>query len=155
MSDKIIVKKSPTADTRTCDVTKVSIEELKNSTRLHIYDVQRALNFFIDKIEKARANHDFTKNTQMNQFYSDFKTGFKEHSWWDNHRKEERHHIQQPDGIRADVDLVDVMEFIADCVMAGMARSGSVYELKLPDELLQIAFKNTVEKLKNNVEVEK
>jgi hypothetical protein len=35
-----------------------------------------------------------------------------------------------------------------------MARSGSVYELKLTDELLQRAFQNTVELLKAQVKVE-
>jgi hypothetical protein len=35
--------------------------------------------------------------------------------------------------------------------MAGMGRSGSVYELKLPDELLQRAFKNTTDLLKSQV----
>jgi hypothetical protein len=34
-----------------------------------------------------------------------------------------------------------------------MARSGSVYELKLPDEVLRRAFANTVELLKNKVVV--
>lgn len=44
---------------------------------------------------------------------------------------------------------------IENCVMAGMARSGEVYPLELPDELLQRAFQNTVELLKSNVEVVK
>ena len=38
--------------------------------------------------------------------------------------------------------------------MAGMARSGSVYPLKLPPELLERAFQNTVERLKSQVVVE-
>jgi hypothetical protein len=37
--------------------------------------------------------------------------------------------------------------------MAGMARSGSVYELKLDDTLLQRAFQNTVAQLKAKVKV--
>ena len=48
---------------------------------------------------------------------------------------------------------MDVIEHVVDCVMAGMARSGSVYDLDLPDELLQRALKNTVELLKANVQV--
>ena len=51
------------------------------------------------------------------------------------------------------VEHPDVLDFIADCVMAGMARSGSVYELKLPTELLERAFQNTVELLKAQVVV--
>ena len=43
---------------------------------------------------------------------------------------------------------------IADCVMAGMARSGSVYPLNIKPEVLQTAFENTVKLLKENVTVE-
>lgn len=37
--------------------------------------------------------------------------------------------------------------------MAGLGRSGSVYELKIPEGILQKAFENTVEMLKSNVKV--
>lgn len=49
---------------------------------------------------------------------------------------------------------MDVLEHIVDCVMAGLARSGSVYELHLDDEVLQKAFQNTVELLKRDIEIE-
>ena len=62
--------------------------------------------------------------------------------------------VVQDDGVPADVNLIDVLDFISDCVMAGMARSGSVYPLKLSPELLERAFQNTVELLKANVSVE-
>lgn len=80
-------------------------------------------------------------------------TGFKQTGWWDRHRKLNRHHLHQEDGIPADVNLIDVLDFIADCVMAGMARSGSVTPLELPPELLSRAFQNTVEMLKSQVSV--
>jgi hypothetical protein len=38
--------------------------------------------------------------------------------------------------------------------MAGMGRSGSVYDITLPSDLLQKAFANTVSMLKNEVIVE-
>jgi len=71
----------------------------------------------------------------------------------DNHRRIHRHHLNYEDGVPKDVNLLDVLEYVADCVMAGMARSGSVYEVKISDELLQRAFQNTVELLKKNVVV--
>ena len=74
--------------------------------------------------------------------------------WWDNHRKVNRHHLEKPDGIPGDVNLIDVLDYIADCVMAGLARSGSVYVLHLPPELLEQAFQNTVVLLKDSVTVE-
>jgi adenosylmethionine-8-amino-7-oxononanoate aminotransferase len=55
--------------------------------------------------------------------------------------------------VREDVNLIDVLDFIADCVMAGMGRTGSVYPLNLSPELLEKAFQNTVALLKAQVEV--
>lgn len=124
------------------------------SSRIHINDVSKALGFFAGKLTEAAGSHDYDKLSQIDWFHRDFLTGFKETGWWDNHRKINRHHIDKPDGVPGDVNLVDVLEHISDCVMAGMARSGSVYELKLPDELLQRAFRNTVDLLKANVRAE-
>lgn len=151
----IRIQKSETADTRTCDVSKVSKEQLKAASFSHISDVRAALAHFSKKLQEAGERHDFTKLDGIDQFHSDFKTKFEVHEWWDNHRKAERHHIGQDDGVRDDVDLVDVLEFVADCVMAGMARAGSVYDLKLSNEVLQNALKNTTEKLKAEVWVDK
>ncbi|OQB10121.1 MAG: hypothetical protein BWY21_00497 [Parcubacteria group bacterium ADurb.Bin216] len=36
----------------------------------------------------------------------------------------ERHHIGVPEGQREDIDLIDVIEFIVDTVVAGVARKG-------------------------------
>jgi hypothetical protein len=107
--------------------------------------------FFSTKLFEAAACHDYDKLTEIDHFYSDFKTKFEKTGWWDNHRKIHRHHLLQADGVPEDVNLLDVLEFIADCVMAGMARSGSVYPLDISDELLRKAFNNTVECLKEQV----
>ena len=150
----ITIRKSETADTRTCDYANVTKEKLLASSRGHINDVYRGLDFFRQKLREAAINHDTDKITNIDGFHSDFLTGFKETTWWDNHRKLNRHHLTQEDGIPADVNLIDVLDFITDCVMAGMARSGSVYPLSLPTELLERAFQNTVELLINNVKLE-
>lgn len=150
----ISIKKSHTADTRTCDVSKVTKEVLLQSSFQHKDDVKAAMTFFSTMLMDAAAKHDHTKISHIDEFHSDFKTGFKVTKWWDMHRAVERHHIGQADGVKGDVDLVDVIEYIADCVMAGMGRSGSVYPLHLQPELLEKAFQNTVEKLKAEVVVE-
>src|SRR6478672_1966525 len=147
----IEIKKSATADTRTCDFANTSKETLLASSRQHIGDVVKALAFFSSKLVEAAGEHDFDKLTAIDWFHADFVTGFKQTGWWDNHRRIHRHHLDKPDGVPANVNLIDVIEHISDCVMAGMARSGSVYELKLPDDLLQQAFKNTVALLKAEV----
>jgi len=130
----IKIGKSETADTRTCDFTKVTEETLYSSSKQHISDVRRALDFFMAKVCEAGQNHDPDKLTDIAGFHRDFVTGFKQTEWWDRHRKLNRHHLNMEDGIPADVNLIDVLDFIADCVMAGMARSGSVYPLKHAQE---------------------
>ncbi len=150
----IIIKPSPTADTRTCDFKTTSKETLLASSHQHIEDVRAGLEFFVGRIRQLAEVHDHDKITGIDYFHADFVTGFAQTGWWDNHRKVNRHHLQQDDGIPDDVDLLDVLDFIADCVMAGMARSGSVYPLELPPELLERAFQNTVTRLKSRVRVE-
>lgn len=149
----ITVSKSPTADTRTCDFANTPKETLLKSSLIHIGDVVKGLSFFIEKLVKAAGEHDYDKLTAIDHFHADFLTGFKQTGWWDNHRKIHRHHLAQEDGVPEDVNLIDVLEYISDCVMAGMARSGSVYDLAMPPELLERAFKNTVELLKSQVVV--
>lgn len=150
----IHIKKSPTADTRTCDFTKVTKKQLFDSSVQHISDVRAALGFFESMLQHAAETHDPDKLVDINGFHADFVTGFKEHGWWDRHRKLNRHHLTESDGVPDDVNLIDVLDYIADCVMAGMARSGYIYPLSLPPELLQTAFLNTVEKLKEIVVVD-
>lgn len=150
---KITIGKSPTADTRTCDWSKVSKATLLQSSLQHKSDICKAIALFQLLLTEAASRHDFDKLSAIDHFHADFATGFKETGWWDNHRKVNRHHLSEPDGIPEDVNLIDVLDYIADCVMAGMARSGSVYTITLSDELLQRAFKNTTELLKASVEV--
>lgn len=149
----IEIQKSQTADTRTCDFANVSRQVLLESSVQHIGDVREALGFFVARLLDASKRHDTDKITDIDGFHADFVTGFVQTGWWDRHRGLNRHHLQQEDGIPANVNLIDVLDFIADCVMAGMARSGSVYALQLPPELLERAFQNTVEMLKAEVVV--
>ncbi len=149
----IQIHPSQTADTRTCDFANVTQETLLKSSVQHIGDVRRGLAFFQAMLAEAATNHDTDKLTDIAGFHRDFVGGFKETTWWDNHRRVNRHHLFQDDGVPEDVNLIDVLDLIADCVMAGMARSGSVYDLNLPQEVLNRAFKNTVELLKANIEV--
>jgi len=149
----IQIKKSQTADTRTCDFANTSKETLLESSRQHIGDVRKAIFFMQDKLMEAAEVHDHDKISDIDGFHCDFVTGFKQTTWWDNHRKVNRHHLLQADGVPADVNLIDVLDMICDCVMAGMARSGSVYPLNIEPDVLMRAFQNTFELLKANVEV--
>ena len=164
----IHIKQSKTADTRTCDSSKVSKETLHDSSIQHIGDIHKAMNFFTYCMKKAAAmnlftycmkkaalDHDYDKLRNINEFHADFITGFKNTTWRDNHRKISRHHLLQADGVPADVNLIDVLEMIADCVMAGMGRAGTVYPLTIDADVLKRAVDNTVELLKNEIVVDK
>lgn len=151
---RIYIKPSPTADTRTCDWSKVPKEQLLASSIQHKYDIGQALGLFQTFLTEAAVRHDFDKLTAIDHFHADFRTGFKETGWLDQHRKINRHHLTEADGIPDDVNLIDVLDYIADCCMAGLARSGSVYDLHLPDELLQRAFQNTKKLLVDSTAVE-
>ena len=149
----INIKKSPTADSRTCDFKNVTKSELLNSSMMHILDVKAAVNFFKEKLTECAFNHDRDKVTAIDQFHDDFVTNFKNTTWYQEHKKLNRHHLMDADGIPEDVNLLDVLEMVADCTVAGLARSGSVYELKVSNELLQKALTNTVDMLKSNIRI--
>lgn len=150
----IKIEKSQTADTRTCDFAKVTRLQLLRSSLQHMNDVKLGMKFFKDLITEADERHDHDKLTDIKHFHADFITGFKETGWWDNHRKVNRHHLLQDDGIPEDVNLIDVLDMIVDCVMAGMGRAGCVYPLDIKPDVLRQAFDNTVELLKKQIVVE-
>ena len=150
----IKIQKSETADTRTCDFKNVTKETLYSASRQHIRDVRAALDFFRQCLIVSGQNHDPDKLTDIDGFHADFVTGFEQTGWWDRHRKLNRHHLEQEDGIPEDVNLIDFLEYIADCTMAGMARSGSVRPLVFDPALLVRAAENTAAMLKAQVVVE-
>ena len=149
----ITIQKSKTADTRTCDFSKVSQEQLMASSIQHIGDVGQGIDFFKNLLDEVAVKHDVDKLTDISGFHADFITGFKQTGWWDRHRKSNRHHLLQADGVPTDVNLIDVLDMIVDCVMAGMGRSGSVYPLTISPEVIKSAFDNTVELLKKQIVV--
>lgn len=148
----IEIYESKTADTRSCDYKSVTKEQLIESSMQHIDDVKQGMKFFARMMNRA---HDRDKITDIAQFHEDFLTGFQQTIWWDNHRKINRHHLVQEDGVPKDVNLIDVLEMIVDCVMAGMARTGKVYDVVIDQDVLNNAFDNTVELLKREVIVRK
>lgn len=150
----IKIKKSKTADTRSCDFSQVTKEQLRESSLQHINDVRKGMDFIKEIIDQSATIHDHDKLTELSHFHADFITGFKQTGWWDNHRKVNRHHLLAEDGVPDNVNLVDVLDMIVDCVMAGMGRTGTVYPLEIKPEVLMTAFQNTVELLKSQIVVD-
>lgn len=153
--DKIKIKQSKTADSRTCDWSKVTKEQLLESSYQHIDDIGKGFDFFIELMQRQKYIHDLTKINDIDGFYEDFKTGFSRREWWKDHQKKERHHFNNPEYIQDDVNLIDIIDQIVDGVMAGMARSGEYRQENISKELLEKAYHNTVKLLLNQVEVEK
>lgn len=103
--------------------------------------------------EESGKNHDYTKIDSIDEFYNDFKTGFKKTDWWKMHQNKERHHFNTKKYIKKDINLIDVLEQIVDGVMAGMARSGKYREENLSSKLLLKAYKNTAKLLLDNLKI--
>jgi len=150
---RLVIRKSATADTRTCDFANVTETQLLLSSVQHIADVRRALAWFGEMLDEAATQHDEDKLTNISGFHRDFITGFEQQGWLARHQKLNRHHLLADDGVPEDVNLIDVLEMIADCVMAGMARSGSVYPLDIKLYVLMRAFQNTAALLQAHVKV--
>lgn len=152
----IEIKPSKTADTRTCDKSTVTKRQLLDSSVQHIGDVGKGIAFFAGKLAEAASVHDYDKLSEIDWFHADFTTDIlKPGGWLENHYKIHRHHLDKPLGVPGDVNLIDVLEHIADCVMAGMGRAGDVWPINLSNELLQAAVVNTVVMLKSQVHVER
>lgn len=152
----ITVYRNPNGDTRTAS-KDVTFEEFQEANTSHINDVRNAMEYISDMVLSAGEFHDCTKKTQEKMFYRDFKntleTGasFVDGEWYQLHITAERHHIDNH--CPEDVNLIDILEMIADRVCAGMSRSGQIYDINLPNEVLQRAVKNTTQMLIDKVEV--
>lgn len=150
---KIKIKPSKTADSRTCDWSKVTKDELLQSSKQHIEDVGKGFDFFSELLQRQKFIHDLTKINDIDGFFEDFRTGFQRKVWWEDHQLKERHHFNNEKFIQDDVNLIDVLDQIIDGVMAGMARSGEYRQERLPPWLLEKAYHNTVKLLLDQVEV--
>lgn len=134
-------------------------DELYLETQQHRVDVARLMSFIALELNEIGYRHDWSKIEYFDQFAKDTlerqdTPDFKSRDWYKIHTTEERHHLNA--NTPKDVDLLDVLEFICDCVVAGKSRTGRVEKkyLELSAVILKQAFWNTVNKLTNEVELE-
>ena len=150
----VYIDKSPSADSRTAK-GNVSFEEFSKSTDMHREDVKNMCYMLADMLVKAGDEHDWTKKETEKEFYKVFCTkkgeAFKRDPWYKYHTHTERHHLNAY--APPDVNLIDVLEMIADCCCAGMARSGKVYDIDIDPDILMKAFRNTVKLTLDSIEV--
>ena len=123
----IEIKKNPNGDTRTAP-KGITFEQFQETNDMHIEDVGKAMHALSRFVDTAGRNHDFTKKSREKMFYRDFVDAqengadFVNGEWYQLHVKTERHHLLS--NCPSDVNLIDVLEMIADCTCAGLARSG-------------------------------
>lgn len=150
---KILIEKTPNADTRSME--KIDYDLIYEDTKKHINAVKNVMEELANVIKLKGIQHDWTKLVYFDMFFNDLstkKTGaeFKSLEWWKLHLKE-RHHIN--DKCYSDVNLIDVLEMVVDCVCAGKARTGNVYPIELSNDILQKALTNTTQMLMEMIEV--
>lgn len=152
----VTIYKNPNGDTRTAP-KNVSFEEFQEANDMHREDVNQVMYELSQMVDKRGENHDCTKKSQERMFYKNFLstmnegTDFVNDEWYQLHIKAERHHLLShcPD----DVNLIDVLEMISDCVCAGMARSGEIRDLEIDSDILNRAVQNTAKMIKDMIEV--
>ena len=147
----IKIMKSPSADSRSAKVPPTP-EVLEQSTQMHINDVAQALIFISNQLNERGRIHDHTKMEDINTFCNALNSGhIKDTEWYKHHITDERHHLKS--NVPNDVNLIDVIEHIVDCTMAGLARSGEIYDVDLSPDVLVLAVDNTVKLLTENTEI--
>ena len=153
----IIIERNPNGDTRTAP-KNITFEQFQKANDMHIADVSAVMKYLAHLVHKAGLKHDYTKKSDEELFYENFLstmnngTDFVNDEWYQLHIKAERHHLLSncPD----DVNLIDVLEMIADCVCAGMARSGEIRDLEINPDILNRAVQNTAKLIKDMIVVE-
>lgn len=149
--EKIKISDSVNADSRTA-INKTKENLLKDSLK-HISEVQQVFNLVAYLMIKQGQQHDYTKITEFNKFYTDYldKAGkeFVDGEWYNIHITEEKHHSKAK--LHGDITLIHIFEEIIDKVVAGKGRTGEVNPeyFNLPDETLRLAYKNTIKLIDN------
>ena len=157
--DKIKMKHFVEGDSRTAGSVP-PIKKFDQANDSHRTDVKNLIARFNQMLEQSSRNHDWTKTEEpyRSMFYRDLcdavegKQNFMDGEWAKVHYKElERHHLNEY--CPSDVNLFDVIEMVCDCVCAGMTRKGNVSPVEISGEILECAVANTVNLLKDEIEV--
>lgn len=156
MNGIIEIIRNPNGDSRTAP-KGIKFEQFREARDMHAGDVGAVMHELSRMMDRAGKNHDCTARSQERMFYRDFVdaqehgTDLAEGEWYQIHIRAERHHLLShcPD----DVNLIDVIEMIADCVCAGLARSGEIRDMEISREILDKAVENTAGLIRSMVVV--
>ena len=156
MHNQVIIHKNPNGDTRTAP-KGITFEQFQKANNSHIADVGNVMFKLSDMLKDNGCKDDWKKKSEEKMYYSDFietmagGIDFVSGEWYQLHVNTERHHLLSR--CPEDVNLLDVIEMIVDCVCAGKTRSGEVRDLEISTDILEKALKNTVKLVDNMTEV--
>lgn len=143
----VVIYKNPNGDTRTAP-KDIVFEQFQEANDSHIADVEAVMDELGTMLCENAEKHDWTKKKYEKMFYNNFLatmncgTDFVSGEWYQLHVNTERHHLLSR--CPEDVNLLDVIEMIVDCVCAGKTRSGEIRGLEITPEILERAMMNTV-----------
>lgn len=143
----VVIYKNPNGDTRTAP-KDIVFEQFQEANDSHIADVEAVMDELGAMLCENGEKHDWTKKKYEKMFYNNFLAtmnygaDFVSAEWYQLHVNTERHHLLSR--CPEDVNLLDVIEMIVDCVCAGKTRSGEIRGLEITPEILERAMRNTV-----------
>lgn len=135
------------SDIRTATVIPTR-EEFDKANISHVKDVCNVMDALVEIIQQRAKRHDYTKFTDADNFYrqlcyciNNHNEDFTSLSWYKQHIAQERHHLNA--NCPSDVNLIDVLEMIVDCVVADIARTGEVQPISIIPAVIDKAVQNT------------
>lgn len=152
MKEKIKIKRDAHGDSRHAP-KDTTFEQFHEANLSHIKDVQNVMARLSIMLDQQGKIHDWTKIRYEKEFWDEFwSDDFINGKWYQRHVHTEKHHPTSY--CHDDVDLLDILEMVVDCVCAGKARNGEVRQLEINDEILKKALQNTVKLIDDITEVE-
>ena len=155
--ERIKLKRNGCGDSRHAP-KDTTFEQFHEANLSHITDVQNVMTRVSIILNLQGKKHDWTKLEFEDEFWQDFQDSllnngdFVNGKWYQRHVHTEKHHPTSY--CHEDIDLLDIIEMIVDCVCAGKARAGKVRPMEINDEILKKAFENTVKLVDDLTEVD-
>lgn len=128
---------------------ELSYKELFAANQAHRTAVRRVLNSVKDRLMSKSFTHDADKFTDHDNMYHAIQTG-QSAQWMNEHIANSRHHAIR---LLEDVNLIDILELIADQVVVYSTRGLLNNPILLDPNDLQKAFDNTVKMMYEMIEV--
>ena len=157
--ENVYISYNPNGDTRTVDPNNLpNLKEFHAANSSHRADVKQVMTNLSNDLFDMGVRHDCTKTYGDSEsiFYKNFVESvtngedFTKSEWYQYHIRKERHHPTSY--CHDDINLLDLIEMIADVVCAAKSRSGTrEYIPEISDEILRKAYENTLELVWNSV----